>query len=720
VQPILRNRPALAALLLGLCALLALAGAGRPLFLEKLERQSFDWRMARLSPLPDEQKIIIVRAWEESFRRLGEWPWPRTLHARLLERLSLARLTAVDILFPERSTPEADHALARAVREAGNVVLAMHVAPDKNRAQGVLLPPYPELADAALGLGTANVEEDLDGLIRAHAPLRMVGDAPLPSLPLAVASRLLGAPAGVSQEGDGLALRLGSRTLPLTDEGFLWLDFSTPPFPAYEYESVLEGHVPPETFRDAVVVVGIAASGAEDFHVVPDGLGKRVIPGTDYNALALRTLLAGQVPRRISPPWSAALIFGLCLAGLLAALPPKPVVNIALLAGLMAAFSAANLLLFTRALLWLDFVPTMAALFTAFLAASWVRHLRLHHDWRVKSYSLASLYDLERSGHAGEALGDHLAAIWPPLEAATGVHLLEAQTDLRHARRDVRRAVEDDLAASGGTARVVVFPSEEAKAPMKMALPVPPAAEDSALHYTVLGWRGTLREDTLRTLAATVLSATWFFQAEERERERRRLLTETIHSIFRALDFRDPITGGHSDRVATLTREILAELDLPEQEKEDIHLGALIHDIGKIGIPDAVLGKPEKLSGEEFGLILKHPAIGEDILVPVCLPETARRAVAEHHERCDGSGYPKGLTKKELSLGGRVVAVADVFDALRSDRPYRKGSSLRDVCDYISERAGGEFDARVVDILLRLKAPEGWKPPHGNDAHQGD
>ncbi len=193
------------------------------------------------------------------------------------------------------------------------------------------------------------------------------------------------------------------------------------------------------------------------------------------------------------------------------------------------------------------------------------------------------------------------------------------------------------------------------------------------------------------------------------------MLMDTIQAIFRAVDFKDPITGGHSNRVSELSLEIAERLNLDPQTVEDIHLGALIHDIGKIGIPDAVLKKKDALTAEEYSLIREHPAIGAKIMESVGLPEVTLKALYEHHEVQDGEGYPFGLKGSQISLAARIVAVADHFDALTSERPYRKGMTLDEVCDYLYDHIGTQFDPEIVNVLLELKAPPGWKPKHGRE-----
>ncbi len=705
----LHNKTLSLALLLLVAALLGALCGQRYLLVERLERQAFDWRMVDIGHKAEMPKIAIVQAGEESLRRLGQWPWPRTHHAKLLERLAEARLVALDIIFPERSTPEADHALAQAAIKHGRVIAGMHIAPDESFFSGILAPPYKELASAVLAVGVTNVEEDIDGLTRFHTPVRQVGDATAPSLPLAVAAQLLGVNPSVIIDNNTLTLILGNRTAPLDETGKLWLDFSDQSFETYEYEQVFNGRVKPKTFRDKVVFVGIAASGAEDFHVVPSGLGKIIMPGTQYNAHALVSILAGRIPVRISPLASAAVTLVMALLGGLSTLLGRPRTNLMILAATICAYTAINIVLFRSQLLWIDFIFPLLALTLVHVATTFVRYQVLHRDWALKSYSLSSLYSLDKAHQEYASLDLFLEDIWPDIKANTGVELLAAQVTLEESGVEVKQAVDEDMSRNDGTPRAVVLRSGSKAGGHKMALPVPDEDGSDEYRYAVLSWRGHLDHDTVQTLAVTVLSATWFFRALSRNREKRRLLTDTIHAIFRAVDYRDPITGGHSDRVATLTLEIMAEMDIDEETREDIHLGALIHDIGKIGIPDSVLGKPGKLTGDEFGLILKHPTIGNEIMLPVALPEQARRTLSEHHERYDGSGYPKGLAKEEIVLGARIVAVADVFDALRSDRPYRKGLSISKVCDYLYTGSGSMFDPQMVDILLRLKAPSGWK-----------
>ena len=172
-----------------------------------------------------------------------------------------------------------------------------------------------------------------------------------------------------------------------------------------------------------------------------------------------------------------------------------------------------------------------------------------------------------------------------------------------------------------------------------------------------------------------------------------------IGSLASALDARDPYTAGHSFRVSEYSYAIAKELGLTPEKLEEIRIGALLHDIGKIGISDLVLQKPGRLTAEEFDLIKQHPVIGRKILEGVHGLAAYLPIVELHHENSDGSGYPYGLKEAAIPLGPRIVHVADAYDAMTSDRPYRRGMSSEIAMDALNRNAGTQFDAMVVSAF---------------------
>lgn len=189
-----------------------------------------------------------------------------------------------------------------------------------------------------------------------------------------------------------------------------------------------------------------------------------------------------------------------------------------------------------------------------------------------------------------------------------------------------------------------------------------------------------------------------------------------ITALARAIDAKSPWTAGHSERVTNYALEMAGHLELSEQERLDLHRGGLLHDVGKIGISAAILNKPGKLSEEEMEAMRQHPVIGGRILAPIEAFRSALPVVLYHHEAWDGSGYPEGLAGEGIPRLARILAVADVFDALTSDRPYRPGWAAAEAEAYIGERGGKSFDPEAVVAFrkwrkdLRLVLPERREP----------
>lgn len=180
----------------------------------------------------------------------------------------------------------------------------------------------------------------------------------------------------------------------------------------------------------------------------------------------------------------------------------------------------------------------------------------------------------------------------------------------------------------------------------------------------------------------------------------------TLAALARAIDAKSPWTAGHSERVTQLAVALAVELRLPLEEIEDLRRGGLIHDIGKLGTPPGILDKVGPLTDAEVQVMRAHTRQGVHILEPI--PGYARLLpiVGQHHERWDGQGYPDGLAGEQIARTARVLSVADVCDALRSDRPYRRGMAWSELLKHVQERAGTQFDPTVVDALLRLPKPD--------------
>lgn len=188
----------------------------------------------------------------------------------------------------------------------------------------------------------------------------------------------------------------------------------------------------------------------------------------------------------------------------------------------------------------------------------------------------------------------------------------------------------------------------------------------------------------------------------ERTRELENAQVEIVERLARAGEHRDDITGEHTKRVGDLSSKIARLLGLPELESRLISLAARLHDLGKIGVPDSILMKPDKLSPIEFTEMQNHCAVGASILSHgnTMLIQMAERIAMSHHERYDGKGYPHGLIGESIPIEARIVAVADVFDALTHERPYKKAWEVSEAVAEIQRLSGEHFDPRVVNAFL--------------------
>jgi len=181
------------------------------------------------------------------------------------------------------------------------------------------------------------------------------------------------------------------------------------------------------------------------------------------------------------------------------------------------------------------------------------------------------------------------------------------------------------------------------------------------------------------------------------------LLLSFVRSLVSTLDAKDPYTRGHSERVALVARRLGEELGLPENELRDIYLSGLLHDIGKIGVDDRILQKPGSLTDEEFRHIQRHPMVGYSILKDMKNLRRILPGVRNHHECYNGTGYPDQLAGEDIPLMARILAVADSYDAMGSDRPYRKGLSLDKIEEIFRRGAGRQWDSDVIDAYFAAR-----------------
>jgi ribonuclease P protein subunit RPR2 len=208
------------------------------------------------------------------------------------------------------------------------------------------------------------------------------------------------------------------------------------------------------------------------------------------------------------------------------------------------------------------------------------------------------------------------------------------------------------------------------------------------------------KEQQLERYAADLRET--FKRERERRHELRRSYMATVRALCNAVEARDAYTGKHAERVAAYGMEIARVLDAPFSDDPEVEFGFLLHDVGKVAVPDSILWKPEPLTPEERTLMERHPLVGWEILREIDFLGEAKLVVRHHHERWDGAGYPDGLAGDVIPLAARVFAVADVLDALTTLRPYRPPSPLEVARTVIEESAGTQFDPEVVAAFMEI------------------
>lgn len=180
------------------------------------------------------------------------------------------------------------------------------------------------------------------------------------------------------------------------------------------------------------------------------------------------------------------------------------------------------------------------------------------------------------------------------------------------------------------------------------------------------------------------------------------LFISSMTSLVNALEAKDSYTKDHSLRVCDMSAKIAEHIYGISKESREIELAGKLHDIGKVGVRETILNKPERLTDEEFNHIKEHPVIGERILMPIDKLRPITKVIRHHHERFDGKGYPDGLTGEEIPVGSRILAITDTYDAMTSARPYRPPMAAEDATEEIKKHLGTQFDPRFGEIFLEL------------------
>jgi len=671
--------------------------------LERVELLTIDLRYRALQGLEpsDVPPVAVVALDQNSIKEIGRWPIQRDLYVTLLENLYKDGVKGVlmDMDFSSRSPePDQDEELSGYIRQAGTVVLAAQMD-ERITDEGILLRnvtmPYGELKDSAMALGSITFEVDPDGVVRRMPPAIDFIDEVYKPLGALGAAMVDPAPRPEVPGGALIDMKVLAR----------------PSFTVIPFQKVLVSDFGEGTFRDKVVLLGATSSDLHDLWLTPLG----IIPGVFIQVAVLDTVLDGTWYERQG---KAGAVFGILLLSALAgwAMASRNwkggalvliFLILAVTGGAMLALSSGKFLqVVPLFLVCLAMYPVQVA------ARARMTDIILAKE-RGKTEAFLSISALRLAEEKGQEphfvplvlLGQLLDL--KTLQVCTSgnedVARLNIGTVLGDANRNPDPALVEDVLRRG-----VCLAERLEGGGTAILAPMATVRKTLGVLYAESRKSVDAEDEDVRLLLSFGTQTAYFLESHALDLRVKHLYVNTIRAISRALDSKDQYTSAHSelslDHVETLGRIC----GLGREQIESLHVGALLHDIGKIGIPDSILAKEDSLTPEEYKVIRNHPVIGSDIVRGLPFPSDVKMIIRHHHERFDGTGYPDGLKGEEIPLLVRIFSILDVYEAMVGYRPYRSPVDTKTAVRQLREGSGTQFDPDIVELFVKhITAPEG-------------
>jgi len=663
-------------------------------WLERMELISIDRRYFLSSPHP-QQSLVIAAVDQESIKSTGMWPWPRSFYAQAIRTMAEdgARGVLVDLDFSSPSSiPGDDDELVRAVYDSGFTALAVHIQ-DRETPEGYkirnLSRPISTLADAAAALGGIVFEVDRDDTVR-RAPLDIsFGDAKYE-------------PLGVI--GARMAHKQGLPSIP--PEALIhFSNADLQNIPVISFRDVLEGDFQEGAFRDRVVLVGATSQELRDFWRTPLG----IIPGVYIHAAVAHSALKGSwfVRPGRGTVHLLVLVLSLLLGWALSRAGWKGS-SLIMLCYLAAIFAAALMLVDVN--IMVDLIPLVLVGIMhyparlAFLVWGTEEELALE---KQKADTLLKLGELEEAEKMGQAPYVAPLVLLRQVLNLDRVSLFRPDGNGSGEWKEERASGEERFQPERHLLREAVERNDVIKVRLNggehaLYVPLRTPRKPMGILYVKGSRAFKPGADEMRMLLSFATQTGYFLESNELSDEVKNLYFSTVKAISRALDSRDHYTGSHAEHSVEYLERFGRVCNLTREQIEALQIGALLHDIGKIGIPDDVLLKRGGLTGEEMDVMQRHPEMGYEIIKDLPMPEDVKVIVRHHHEHYDGSGYPDGLRGEAIPLVVRMFCIVDVFEALIAQRPYKEPLELKEAKEEIKRCSGSFFDPELVDLFLPL------------------
>ncbi|UCF89244.1 MAG: CHASE2 domain-containing protein [bacterium] len=685
-----RSRTFLISLLIAaLVIILSLSG-----WLERLELLLIDLRM-RVFSRAQATSVALVAMDQNSMKELGVWPIPRNYHGDVLRNIhgSGARAVLMDFNFATPSQdPGEDARLVRAVSDSGPVVLPVQME-ERQTVEGALVRnvvlPFPELEEVATALGATTLTLDRDDVVRRMPSAVALGDRVFQPLGV-VGARLIdpSLPTGFPR---GACINMSFGTLQS--------------IPVVPFIDVLRGDFDGDVFRDRIVLIGATSEDLHDFWMTSIG----VIPGVYIQAAVLETALnrSWYLSQGKGSSALAVVVASLILGPLLGRAGWRA--GSAVLTGYLALLVLASLISFRGALL-MDMMP-LIALGVIQLPVQMGLHARKTEQVleleRRKTSAILQMSDLREAEGAGrDPFAVPLVLLRQTLDLdRISLFLREEEGPGGWSEKVViggdKTGADEKVLGQAFEEGEVVRLAREGTRPV-VYVPLMTVRKTVGVLYAEGSPSFQGSEEDIALLLSFATITAYFLESSELDERVKSLYVNSIKAITKALDSKDHYTSAHSELSLDYVEKFGRACGLAKEQIEVLHVGALLHDIGKIGVPDNILTKAGKLTGEEYSKIKEHALTGYEIIKDMPFPEEVKLIVRGHHERFDGTGYPDGLKGEQIHPRVRVFSIIDVFETMIGQRPYRKAVSLQEAKGEIERHAGTQFDPELVRIFLAL------------------
>ena len=683
------------ALIISLIVSIAVSGLFLAGVFESFELITLDLRLRTMKadrPAP----VAFVSIDRNSLKALGEWPLPRGLYTQVIGKVleDGAKAVLVDIDFSSHGPdPEQDQELIDFVSRAGDVVLAIQVE-EKITSEGAVIRnlslPLPELASAALALGSITFEIDPGGVIRRMP--RSVDYIDITYRPLGVIGADLAGIRGVPPIPSDALITFSQENLAA--------------YPNKTFDHVLKGRFDKGTFTDRVVLLGATAPDLHDFWPTPIG----VIPGMYIQASVMETGLNRSWSTRQSS-WAVVATLILLSVFLYLLLDRTRWKKGSLVLAGYTILVVMSAILFSRYRLMLQVVPLIVLGLTQYTIRI-VMDLRKTEETlelqKRKTDTVLKFSELEDAEEAGKDTYLVPLVLLRQLLGLERIYLYLEDGDSRTGWRvenvigegPEREADEGDIVNEVVLKRQIV--SKRSTIPDTVSVYVPMATSRKVAGVLCVIGPGELArdEENLRLLLSYATQTSYYIETSDLDRQIKLLYSSTIRAISKSLDKKDYYTGAHAELSLEYVQKFGQACGLSRFEVEALHIGTLLHDIGKIGVPDRILSKKGKLTVEEFESMKAHPSMGYEIIQDLPFPDEVKMIVKHHHEHYDGNGYPDGLVGDQIPKLVRIFSVLDTYEALVGERPYKVSYNHESAKQLLRDEAGKQFDPDIVEIFV--------------------